>query len=105
MHFRAYVPPDASLDGVSVGNLNPQTTPFHACAGGDPACASAFSVTLPGKNLFGVRAGVYAPAVADGFYLMLAPLTPGSHRITFGGKGFFAGSKLVQEITYNLFAK
>jgi len=93
----------ASVDGVSVSDLNPRTTPFRACAGGDPACASAFSVTLPGNNLFGIRAGVYAPAVADGFYLMLAPLPPGPHSINFGGKGFFAGSKLVQEITYNLF--
>jgi hypothetical protein len=87
----------ASVDGVQVNNLNPRTTPFHACAGDDPACASAFSVTLPGNNLFsdccGLRAGVYAPAVADGFYLMLAPLSPGSHSINFGGKGFFAGSK------------
>jgi hypothetical protein len=92
----------ASVDGVPVNNLNPRTTPFRACAGGDPACASAFSVTLPGNNLFGIRAGVYAPAVADGFYLMLAPLSPGPHSINFGGKGFFAGSKFSQEITYNL---
>jgi hypothetical protein len=95
----------ASVDGISVDDLNPQSTPFRACAGGDPACASAFSVTLPGHNLFGVRAGVYAPAVADGFYLMLAPLAPGSHTITFGGKGFFARTKLVQAITYNLFVQ
>jgi hypothetical protein len=72
---------------------------------GDPACASAYSVTLPGNNLFGVRAGVYAPAVADGFYLMLAPLSLGSHRINFGGKGRFAGSKFSQEITYNVFVQ
>jgi hypothetical protein len=92
----------ASVDGVPVNNLNPPTTPFRACAGGDPACESAFSVTLPGNNLFGIRAGVYAPAVADGFYLMLAPLSPGVHSLNFGGKGFFAGSKFFQEITYHL---
>jgi hypothetical protein len=95
----------ASVDGEAVADINPRTTPFRACAGGDPACASAFSVTLPGKNLFGIRAGVYAPAVADGFYLMLAPLSPGSHSVSFGGKGFFAGAKFFQQITYNLFVK
>jgi hypothetical protein len=95
----------ASVDGAAVSNLNPQTTPFRACAGGDPTCAPAFSVTLPGQNLFGVRAGVYSPAVADGFYLMLAPLSAGAHTIQFGGKGFFAGSKFFQEITYNLTVK
>lgn len=97
----------ASVDGVPVGNLNPQDTPFHACAGGDPACSSAFSVTLPAlaKNLFGVHAGVYAPAVADGFYLMLGPLHPGAHTINFGGQGVFAGSPFSEEITYNLVVK
>jgi hypothetical protein len=95
----------ASVDGVLVNNLNPRTTPFRACAGGDPACESAFSVTLPGNNLFGIRAGVYAPAVADGFYLMLAPLSPGVHTINFGGQGFFDGSPISEEITYNLVVK
>jgi hypothetical protein len=95
----------ASVDGVAVNSLNARNTPFRACAGGDPACASAFSVTLPGNNLFGIRAGVYAPAVADGYYLMVGPLPPGPHTINFGGKGIFAKSRFVQEITYNLFVE
>jgi hypothetical protein len=92
----------ASVDGVSVSNLTPKTTPYRACAGGDPTCAAAFSVTLPGQNLFGAPAGEYAPAVSDGFYLMITPLSSGTHTINFGGKGFFAGSKFSQEITYHL---
>jgi hypothetical protein len=105
----------ASIDGVPVGvNL----FSFGACAGGDPACASAFSITFTGNNLFvgspagigrrgapQLRAGIYAPAVADGFYLMLAPLLPGAHTIKFGGQGSFAGSPSSQEITYNLVVK
>lgn len=103
----------ASIDGVAVTNLDPQNTPYRACAGGAPECAAAFSITLPGNNLFTgspagigrrgkppLRAGVYSPAVADGFYLMLA-LAPGAHQITFGGTGFLAGP-FSQEITYNL---
>ena len=105
----------ASIDGVPVGV---DLFSFGACAGGDPACTSAFSLTLPGNNLFvgspaGVgrrgapplRAGIYAPAVADGFYQMLAPLLPGAHTINFGGQGSFAGSPFSQEITYNLVVK
>lgn len=105
----------ASIDGVPV---EVDLFSFRACAGGDPVCSSAFSLTLPGNNLFvgspagvgrrgapALRAGIYAPAVADGYYLMLAPLPPGSHTIKFGGQGLFAGSPLYQEITYNLVVK
>jgi hypothetical protein len=52
-----------------------------------------------------IRAGIYSPAVAEGFYLMLSPLTPGAHTINFGGQGYFAGSLTSQEITYNLVVK
>lgn len=85
----------ASIDGVVVGYLNPATTPFRACAGGDPTCSAAFSVTLPGQNIFGVTKksagfppGVFSPAVADGFYLMVVPLSSGPHTIKFGAHYF-----------------
>jgi hypothetical protein len=92
----------ASVDGVSVSNLDPKSTPYRACAGGHQMCAAAFSVTLPGQNLFGVPAGLYSPAVADGFYLMVAPLSASEHTINFGGSGFFAKKKFFQDITYHL---
>jgi hypothetical protein len=38
------------------------------------------------------------PAVADGFYLMLRPLSPGTHVLKFGGTSF--GTAL--DVTYNL---
>ena len=59
---------------------------------------------LPDANLFGIDAGDYAPAVADGFYLLLAPLSPGRHTITFGGTGNFGGpdAPFSQDITYQL---
>jgi hypothetical protein len=89
----------ASIDGVPVSNLNPATTPYRTCAGPVSQCsAPAFSLFLPAANVFGLPAGTYSPAVADGFYLLLAPLTPGVHTITFGGTSSFGS----QDITYNL---
>lgn len=93
----------ATIDGVPVANLDPSNTPYRACAGPVARCsAPSFSLTFPADNFFGLPAGTYAPAVADGFYLLLAPLTPGPHTITFGGTGFFGGSKFSEDIKYNL---
>ena len=58
-----------------------------------------FSLLLPDDNLFGLPAGAYAPAVADGYYLLLAPLPPGPHTITFGGTD---GTGFSQDITYHI---
>lgn len=94
----------ASVDGVAVSRLNPATSPFRACAAPVAGCARPFSLTLPDANLFGIPAGVYKPAVADGFYLLLAPLRPGVHTISFGGTGNFGGANapFSQDITYRL---
>jgi hypothetical protein len=92
----------ASIDGVPVGNLDPANTPYRACAGPVSQCSARwFSVTLPNDNLFGLTAGTYTPAVADGVYLLLPPLTPGRHTITFGGTGYLSGT-FSQDTTYNL---
>ena len=96
----------ASIDGVAVANLDPATTRYRACAGPAARCgAPAFSMFLPAENIFGnpgITEGTYEPAVADGFYLLLTPLTPGPHTITFGGKGLYGGGPIVQNTTYNL---
>jgi hypothetical protein len=96
----------ATIDGVPVQNLDPANTPYRACAGPVARCnAAPFSLTFPADNFFaafGLPAGTYAPAVADGFYLLVAPLTVGHHTVTFGGTGTFAGGAAVQDITYNL---
>jgi hypothetical protein len=93
----------ASIDDVQVNGLNPPaTTAYRACAGPVAGCAASFSLTLPADNFFGVPAGTYAPAVADGFYLLVAPLPPGPHVIKFGGTGVYAGRILSQDITYAL---
>jgi hypothetical protein len=95
----------ATIDGVLIGNLNPANTPYRACAGPVARCsAPPFSLTFPADNFAApdLPAGTYAPAVADGFYLLVAPLTPGPHRITFGGTGMAFGGTFTEDITYNL---
>lgn len=63
-----------------------------------------FALTLPENNLyqfFGyeqVHAGTYSPAVADGVFLMLAPLPAGKHTIVFRGEN--PGFKL--DIRYDI---
>ena len=104
-----------SIDGVPVAV---DLSTFRGCAGTDPECAPTYSLTLPGNNLFvgspagvgrhgppGLRAGNYAPAAADGYYVMLEPLSPGEHTISFGGEGMFGGAPLSQQVTYNLVVK
>lgn len=43
--------------------------------------AGPFSLTYPENSLVGVPAGTYFPNVADGYWLMLAPLSKGAHTI------------------------
>ena len=93
----------ATVDGQPVTNLNPASTPFCVCAGpADRGCGPAFALQLPADNIFGAPAGRYDPAVADGYYLMLTPLTPGTHVITFGGTVPTATGPVTQDIRYVL---
>lgn len=93
---------NASVDGVPVPNLTPATTPYGACAAPVAGCTpSSFSLKFPGNNLFGIPAGTYQPAVQDGFYLLLDPLAPGRHIISFGSSGNFGG-RTSQKVTYEL---
>ena len=67
---------EVSIDGHSVGQLRN----YRALS------PDSFSVTLPVGNvleLFGLPtpAGTYAPQVADGYWLMLTPLSVGKHTI------------------------
>lgn len=85
-----------------LGAAGPANNDFRACAGTVRRCsAPAFSLTLPDQNLFGIAAGKYRPAAADGYYLMLKPLPKGCRTITFGGAGHFFGD-FTQNTTYHL---
>jgi hypothetical protein len=68
---------DVTIDDESVNNLRN----YRAFSPG------GFSITLPPANVLQALglasdvAGTYAPQVADGYWLMLAPLPPGQHII------------------------
>jgi hypothetical protein len=64
----------------------------------DNVLDAVFGISLPG--LCWPSLTVY-PAVADGFYIMLRPLTPGLHTIKFGG----TGNGFFENITYKLTVK
>jgi hypothetical protein len=88
----------AEVDGVAVQNL------------------AAFRVQsplfnwgpLPENNLLNLPAGTTSPSVSDGYFLMLAPLSVGSHTIHFKGSAVFTqaqdGFDLIfsMDITYHL---
>jgi hypothetical protein len=70
--------------------------------------SEVFAVALPENNVFDspctgaglgdVPAGIYSPAVDDGFYVLLSPLSVGNHTLHFHGESS-AGN---QDVTYNL---
>jgi hypothetical protein len=65
--------------------------------------SAIFSVTLPEDNVFssfGIPAGPYHPCVDTGYYLMVAPLTPGSHKIHFTSQAGDGSASL--EVMYHL---
>jgi hypothetical protein len=63
----------ASIDGVPLNNLKM----FRAAS-------PLFQFTAVEDNPFGIPAGT-TNSVADGFWVMLHPLRPGTHTISFGG--------------------
>lgn len=62
---------EASIDGVPVQNLN-------AYRAKSP---TPFNITFPEDAVFGIPSGTYYPHVSDGYWLMLAPLSRGTHTI------------------------
>jgi hypothetical protein len=62
---------EVTIDGVPVQNVR-----NYRAFSADP-----FSLTFPENSVVGVPAGTYSPQVADGYWLMLAPLSNGAHTI------------------------
>lgn len=83
----ATAPMSCEIDGVAINNLQSYR-----------AESPLFDFTLPENNVLGVAAGP-GQSVADGVYLMVAPLSVGQHTIRFtgGDPAFFA-----LNITYHL---
>ena len=86
----------ASIDGTDAGtivSLESRATPLRAVSPN-----GFFTVVAPENNIFGGVPGQSYEWVADGFYLMVAPLPPGPHTIKFGG----VSRNFAADVTYNL---
>lgn len=85
----------ANIDGEDIGiSLFPRATPLRTFSP-----AGFFTVTAPETNaLGGLVPGKSYDSVSDGFYLMVAPLPPGPHTITFGA----TSRNFASYVTYNL---
>ena len=77
------------VDGTSIQNL-----------GAYRAASVVFDLVLPSDNIFAAPAGTYTPAVDDGVYLMLEPLSVGEHTIHFHGT--IPDFSFTLDITYHL---
>jgi hypothetical protein len=78
-----------TIDGASVENLR-----SYRAAPPQP-----FPITYPENSVTGVPAGTYYPQVADGYWLMLTPLSKGQHTIVVQAK---ASDTLVGPIEFTV---
>lgn len=85
---------EAIIDGVSIGNLDSYR--FQS---------PVFNLTFPENNIAGI-APQTAKAVSDGFWIMLEPLSPGTHEINYnaalGDPTVIGTTNFVIDITYHL---
>jgi hypothetical protein len=85
---------DASVDGVKIQDLKSYR-----------AQSSLFDLVLPNTNVFGLAAGP-TKSVADGFWIILKPLSSGKHEIHFSGSSVDFTSSGVQnfatEVKYHV---
>ena len=83
------------VDGVPVPNLREKVR----------VKSEVFAVALPSDNLFGLDARTYSPAIDDGLYVMLRPLSVGPHTVRFHGTSAsctLLGGPFSVEVTHNL---
>lgn len=78
----------ATLDSLNVKDLF-----------GNRVLSPLFSYVLPENNIVGLPAGRYGPTASDGYWLLVAPLSPGLHTISFGGT---IGAGFAVDVTYKL---
>lgn len=62
---------EAFIDGVPVQNVRRY----------EASSAGPFAINYPENSVVGLPAGSYFPNLADGYWLMLKPLSPGKHEI------------------------
>ncbi len=108
-YVRDFPTPDwpLKLSKELAGTAVDQATELKAVIDGVPVSAllanrvasPAFQIKLPQDNIFGVPAGIFTPAVSDGIWLMLPPLSPGMHTIYFHAT--FPTGELI-DLTYTI---
>jgi hypothetical protein len=96
----------ASVDGVALTNLCYTTGQPVTNLYAHREVAPEFSVWFPPTNnivqYWGFNyAGFMDPAISDGYWIMLAPLSPGSHVVRFGGV-FPPPGRFVLDFTYQI---
>jgi len=83
----------ATLDGKPVGPMHHTVSPV-------------FEIALPDDNIFGgactpdLTGGIYSPAVDEGFYVRLNPLSLGAHTLLIHAEN--PGQGFALDVTYNL---
>jgi len=85
------------LDGKPITNFHRLRSPVFAVALPE---ANVFDALCIGAGLGNVPAGVYSPAVDDGQYVVLNPLSPGNHTLQIQADNPSQGFSL--NVTYNL---
>ncbi len=61
-----------------------------------------FTVTCPDGAVFGIPKGTYTLSNADGYWQLLAPLSPGKHTVHVRGKSSVATGGFVSDVTWSL---
>lgn len=87
--FKAVTDAKVDLDSVPVHNIQ------HIES-------TVFDITLPADNIGGCAAGVYSPAVDDGYYLRLDPLKVGNHTLHIVAAAGTGSSASSLDVTYHL---
>lgn len=85
----------AELDGAPIKPIRRVRSPVFAVAFTEDNLFDA-----PCVSLGGVPAGVYSPAVDDGLYVQLKPLSPGAHTLHFHAEN--ASQGFLIDVTYTL---
>jgi hypothetical protein len=97
----------AFIDGVTSKSVKVDGQPV---ANIPRISSKVFEVALPENNVFdapciaaglgNVPAGIYSPAVDDGFYVVLGPFQAGKHTVRFSAQN--PSQNFVEDVTYNL---